>query len=91
VVLKIRTRNQLETTVRAGVLEHGTVDLLTETGLGERVEREGAVHHGIELRFGGRGYRIDLNELTGGCSIRCMASKRLSRTSSTLGSTRADS
>ena len=69
VVLENRTREELETTVRAGVLEHGTVELLKEIGVGERMEKEGAVHHGIELRFGGRGHRIDLSGLTAGCSI----------------------
>jgi len=55
--------------VRAGVLEQGTVDLLVESGLGERLKREGLVHHGIELRFAGEGHRIDLTALTGGRSI----------------------
>ena len=54
VVLEVRGREEVETTVRAGVLEDGTVELLRETGVGERMDREGAVHHGIELRFGGR-------------------------------------
>ena len=69
VVLELRSREEVETTVRAGVLEHGTVELLRETGVGERMDREGAVHHGIELRFGGRGHRIDMHELTGGKAI----------------------
>ncbi len=51
--------------VRAGVLEQATVELLTETGLGERLAREGLVHHGIELRWGGVAHRIPLTELTG--------------------------
>jgi p-hydroxybenzoate 3-monooxygenase len=51
------------------VLEQGTVDLLTALGLGQRMQREGAVHHGIELRFAGRSHRIDLSELTGGKAI----------------------
>ena len=38
--------------MRAGVLEQGTADLLIETGVGERLKREGLIHHGIELRFG---------------------------------------
>ncbi len=66
VVLELRGREEVETTVRAGVLEHGTVELLRETGVGERMYREGAVHHGIELRFDGRGHRIDFADLTGG-------------------------
>src|SRR5215218_9131117 len=69
VVLERRSREDLETTVRAGVLEHGTAELLKEVGVGERMEREGAVHHGIELRFDGRGHRIDFAELTDGLSI----------------------
>jgi p-hydroxybenzoate 3-monooxygenase len=51
--------------VRAGVLEQNTVDLLTETGVGDRMKREGLVHHGIELRFNGTGHRIHFQELTG--------------------------
>jgi p-hydroxybenzoate 3-monooxygenase len=69
VVLENRTREEIEGTIRAGVLEQGTVDLLTDSGLGERMKREGMLHHGIELRFGGRGHRIDLSELTGGRAI----------------------
>jgi p-hydroxybenzoate 3-monooxygenase len=65
VVVELRGREEIETTVRAGVLEHGTAELLRETGVGERMDREGAVHHGIELRFADRGHRIDLTELTG--------------------------
>jgi p-hydroxybenzoate 3-monooxygenase len=51
------------------VLEQGTVDLLNETGLGERMRREGLIHRGIALRFGGRSHRIDFVELTGGKEI----------------------
>src|SRR5215210_7209109 len=69
VVLERRSREDLEATVRAGVLEHGTAGLLKEVGVGERMEREGSVHHGIELRFGGRGHRIDFADLTDGLSI----------------------
>ena len=59
VVIEARSRQYVEERVRAGVLEQGTVDLLIETGVGERMKRDGLVHHGIELRFGGRGHRID--------------------------------
>jgi p-hydroxybenzoate 3-monooxygenase len=69
VVLEARGRQYVEERVRAGLLEQGTVDLLIETGVGERMKREGLVHHGIELRFGGRGHRIDLSELTGGKAV----------------------
>src|SRR3712207_3553345 len=69
VILELRSREEVETTVRAGVLEDGTAELLRETGVGERMNREGAVHQGIELRFGGRGHRIDFADLTGGKAI----------------------
>lgn len=69
VVLETRSREYVEHRVRAGVLEQGTVDLFRETGLTERLEREALVHHGIELRFDGRGHRIALSDLTGGRAI----------------------
>jgi len=69
VVLDNRSRAEIEATIRAGVLEQGTVDILNATGLGERMAREGFQHHGIELRFGGRGHRIDFPSLTGGKSV----------------------
>jgi len=69
VILEVRSRKYVEERVRAGVLEQGTVDLLCDTGLGDRLRRKGLVHHGIELRFDGQGHRIALSELTGGRSI----------------------
>jgi len=66
VVLEIHTRKYVEERVRAGVLEQGTVDLMHELAVGERLKRQGLEHGGIELRFGGRGHRIDFRELTGG-------------------------
>lgn len=64
VVLETRSRQAVESTIRAGVLEQGTVDLLNQTGLGERMRREGVQHQGIRLAFGGQQHRIDLTELT---------------------------
>ena len=69
IVLESRSRDYVEGRIRAGVLEQGTVDLLTESGVGDRMKKEGMVHHGIELRFGGQGHRIDLHELTEGRAI----------------------
>jgi len=69
VVLENRSREYVEGRVRAGVLEHGTVDLLTELGLADRLHREGLVHHGIELRFDGQGHRIGFEELADGRAI----------------------
>lgn len=65
IVLEARSRQAVESTIRAGVLEQGTMDILNETGIGARMRREGAVHHGIELAFGRKRHRIALTELTG--------------------------
>jgi len=64
-VLESRSRSAIEATVRAGVLEQGTVDLLDALGLGGRMHREGAEHHGVVLRFDGRSFRLALSQLTG--------------------------
>jgi len=69
VVLESRSRQYCEERVRAGVLEQGTVDLMVEMGVGDRLKREGLVHRGVNLRFGGRTHRIDFAELTGGQAI----------------------
>jgi p-hydroxybenzoate 3-monooxygenase len=69
VVLESRSREYVERRIRAGVLEQGTVDLLNELGLGERLNEEGLVHNGIELRFDGEGHRIAFEELAGGRAI----------------------
>jgi p-hydroxybenzoate 3-monooxygenase len=66
VVVESRSREAIESTIRAGILEQSTVDLMAEAGVGERVKREGVVHRGTVLRFGGRDHRIDFEGLTGG-------------------------
>jgi p-hydroxybenzoate 3-monooxygenase len=68
-VLERRSRAHVESRVRAGVLEQSTVDSLSSAGVGARLHREGIVHHGIELRFGGRSHRIDFDDLVPGNSI----------------------
>lgn len=78
-VLESHRREYVEQRIRAGVLEQGTVDLLVESGVGERLKQEGLVHRGIELRFGGKGHRIDLAELTGGKSITIYAQHEVVR------------
>ena len=65
VVLEMRSREKLEAEIRAGVLEQGTTELLVETGVGDRMREEGAVHRGVNLQFGGRRERIDFHDLTG--------------------------
>jgi p-hydroxybenzoate 3-monooxygenase len=69
VMLEDRSREYAEQRVRAGVLEQRTVDLLRDVGVGERLDREGLVHDGIELQFGGERHRIDFPSLTGGRRI----------------------
>jgi p-hydroxybenzoate 3-monooxygenase len=69
VILESRERSYVEERVRAGVLEQGTVDLLTEIGVGERLKKEGLVHHGVNLRFGRRTHRIDFADVTGGKGV----------------------
>ena len=65
VIIEIRSRDYVEKRVRAGVLEHGAVDLINDVGLGRRMQREGMPHHGIYLRFEGETHRIDFEQLTG--------------------------
>jgi p-hydroxybenzoate 3-monooxygenase len=69
VVLDVRTRDDVERTVKAGVLEQTTVDLMVAAGVGDRLLAEGTVHRGINLVFGGALHRIDLHELTRGRAI----------------------
>jgi p-hydroxybenzoate 3-monooxygenase len=69
IVLEHRSREYVEGRVRAGVLEQSTIDLLRQMGVGERMDREGLLHTGVELRFDGRRHRIPLTDLSGGRSI----------------------
>ena len=69
VILETKSRTYVEERIRAGVLEQGTVDVLNEAGVGERMRREGLVHHGIDLLFGGKRHRVDLTTMSGGRSI----------------------
>ncbi len=69
VVLESREREYVERRIRAGVLEQGTVNLLHRLDLDARLQREGMVHRGIELRFDGQRHRIPLSDLTGGRAI----------------------
>jgi len=64
-VLEVRDRSYVEHRVRAGVLEHPSVELLRDLGLAGRLDREGLAHRGIELAFEGRRHRLDFLELTG--------------------------
>ncbi|HEY2928783.1 4-hydroxybenzoate 3-monooxygenase [Piscinibacter sp.] len=65
-IVEQRSADHVLGRIRAGVLEQTTVDLLDAAGVGERMHREGLLHDGIELCFGGTRHRIDLKTLTGG-------------------------
>jgi p-hydroxybenzoate 3-monooxygenase len=69
IVLERHSREYVEKRMRAGLLEQRTVDLLSASGLGARLEREALVHHGIEIMVNGVRHRIPLTELTGGKSV----------------------
>jgi p-hydroxybenzoate 3-monooxygenase len=69
VTIEQRSRAYVEARVRAGVLEHGTTELMKATGVGDRLVREGLVHHGVNLQFHGVRTRIALSDLTGGKAI----------------------
>jgi p-hydroxybenzoate 3-monooxygenase len=69
VILEDRSREYVEARIRAGVVEQAIVDLLVEAGAGERLQREGLVHHGIELQFAGERHRIPLSDLANGRAI----------------------
>jgi p-hydroxybenzoate 3-monooxygenase len=65
VVLECRDRAYVEARVRAGVLEHGTAEMLREAGVGKRMDAQGMPHDGTELRFARARHRIDFTGLTG--------------------------
>ena len=67
IVLEAKSRAYCEERVRAGVLEHTTVEMLREAGVGERLDREGLRHEGIDLGLDGVRHRIPFVELTGKC------------------------
>ncbi len=65
IVLEARSRDHVENRIRAGVLEYGTEQLLSDSGVGERMRREGMLHPGVVMRFGGADHRIDFADLVG--------------------------
>ena len=69
IIVERQTAEYVLGRIRAGVLEQGTVDLLREAGVAERMDREGLVHEGVELLVGGRRQRLDLKALTGGKTV----------------------
>src|SRR5918993_6014877 len=66
VILERRSRDYVLSRIRAGVLEQGTVDLLRDAGVADRLDAEGLVHGGFELSSGGGRHPVDPSGLTGG-------------------------
>ena len=79
VILERQTGEYVLGRIRAGILEQVTVDLLKEAGVGERVQREGIVHHSIELVFAGTRHPIDVHGLTGGKVVTAYGQTELTR------------
>ena len=77
IVLESRSREEVEGTVRAGVLEQGTVDLLRDTGVGARLDAEAFFHRGVYLRFAGRTHHVDMEALTGGKRVTLYAQQEV--------------
>ncbi len=69
VIIERSSREHVRTRLRAGVLEQGTVDLMREVGLGERLDKFGLVQNSIDFRFGGESHRVDFTEATGGRAV----------------------
>jgi p-hydroxybenzoate 3-monooxygenase len=69
VILEFRSRDYVESRVRAGLLEQNTVDLFNELGAAKRLNKEGLQHHGVYFSFDGERIRVPFNELTGGRGI----------------------
>jgi p-hydroxybenzoate 3-monooxygenase len=69
IILERRSRDYVEHRQRAGVIEYGIAELIADSGVGERMRREGLVHHGIELRFEGQSHRVPLSDLADGRAI----------------------
>ena len=79
VILERQTGDYVLGRIRAGILEQVCIDLMDEAGVGERMHREGLIHGGIELLFGGQRHRIDMNALTGGKNVMVYGQTELTR------------
>ncbi len=79
VILERQTGDYVLGRIRAGILEQVTVDLMREAGVSERLDKEGIVHHSIELVFGGKRHPIDVTGLTGGKVVTAYGQTELTR------------
>jgi p-hydroxybenzoate 3-monooxygenase len=79
IVLERQTGAYVLSRIRAGVLEQVCIDLMDEAGVGARMHREGLVHGGFEMLYGGQRHRIDMNKLTGGKNVMVYGQTELTR------------
>ena len=79
VILENRSREAVESTIRAGVLEHWVTDLMREMGLGGRMDREAHIHSGITLQYGPNRFHLDVTELTEGKRVTVYAQHEVLR------------
>src|SRR3989442_14641554 len=79
VILERQTGEYVLGRIRAGILEQVTIDLMDEAGVGQRMHREGLVHGGFEVLFGGKRHRIDMNKITGGKNVMVYGQTQLTR------------
>ena len=75
VILERQTPQYVLGRIRAGILESGTVDLLREAGVAQRMDAEGLVHHGVEFLFDGQRVPVALSELTDGKSVMVLVAR----------------
>lgn len=79
VIIERQTGEYVLGRIRAGILEQVTLDLVDQAGVGQRMHKEGLVHHGIELLFNGQRHRIDMHQLTGGKKVMVYGQTELTR------------
>jgi len=79
VIVERQTPDYILGRIRAGVLEQGTIDLLREAGVHERMDAEGLVHEGVELQVAGKRIHVDLKTLTGGKTVMVYGQTELTR------------
>ena len=81
VILETQTREYVLGRTRTGILEQGLTDTLRRVDVGDRLDRGGQVHGGVNLAFGGRMVRIDLESLTGGKTVTAYEQTKVTRDS----------
>jgi p-hydroxybenzoate 3-monooxygenase len=79
IILEKSSRDYVLSRIRAGVLEHGFAELMREAQCGERMDREGEIHHGFYIAHDGKLDRVDLHKYSGGNSVMVYGQTELTR------------